>query len=52
MTNNSELQAKLEELHDAIRKVKNVQGRYSTEIACRNLFALLPENNKKQKTTI
>ena len=40
-----EAEAKLEELREAVRNFRDVSGRYHTEIACKRLFALLPENS-------
>jgi hypothetical protein len=37
---------RIDELERAIRNLKNVEGRHHTEIACRRLYDLLPENAK------
>jgi hypothetical protein len=36
---------RIDELERAIRNLKNVEGRHHTEIACRRLYDLLPEND-------
>jgi hypothetical protein len=38
------VRSQLEELRAAVRNFRDVQGRHHTEIACKRLFALLPEN--------
>jgi hypothetical protein len=39
---------RIDELERAIRNLKNVEGRHHTEIACRRLYDLLPENTPDQ----
>lgn len=35
---------RIDELERAIRNLRDVSGRHNTEIACRRLYSLLPEN--------
>jgi hypothetical protein len=41
-----EAEAKLEELREAVRNVRDVKGRFHTQLATERLIALLPENVK------
>ena len=36
--------AELEELRDAVRNVRDVKGRFHTQLAVERMIALLPEN--------
>ena len=42
--------AELEELRDAVRNMRDVKGRFHTQLATERLIALLPENAKEHTT--